>query len=174
MEDGCNSFDAMRSIPRSNIVSSAIISSEILRDAISELHYGGSEHTCLKVSPQIPRMVFKSSSLGHKGIVVEFPDPLEPTQDCFDEFHCERTVQVTYRLEFLQRIAKTLGMSEVAKISISDLGTLSVVCKMNTSDATDNSGCFVEFLVLAVEVEDADDAEDDNDEDEEMQGDEEY
>lgn len=67
MEDGCNTFHAMRSISRSKLVASAIMSSEILRDGISELHCGGSEYTYLKVSPQVPCIVLMESSLNRKG-----------------------------------------------------------------------------------------------------------
>lgn len=112
----------------------------------------------------------KSANSSH-GIEVEFvgsqrhhrriPGGPEPTQHCCHEFHCEITAQVRYRLDFLSRIAKSLAMSQVAKNSRSDLGRHPDVCKMNSTDATITTGRFVEFLVLTVEVEDADDEHDD-------------
>lgn len=67
-------------------------------------------------------------------------------------------------LDFLPGIAKTLSSHRPSSISISHLGVRFVVSKMNSTDATDLTGCFVEFLVLAVEVEDGGDHDDDGDE----------
>ncbi len=156
IEGGGAALEAMRNAPRGTVIGSCIVKSEVLREAITELDYGGAETACLALNPQKPRMVLSSPQPPRRGVSIEFPDPLDAAQDCFDEFRCERRFRTCYRLDHLTRVAKALAMSDVAKISVNDIGTLSVMCKMMAKGAPQVTGCFFEFMIVALEVEDDD------------------
>lgn len=108
---------------------------------------------------------------------VELPDPGDRTVDAFQSFQSLRTQCSVYRLAHLQRCVKALAMSESCKVQMNGQGMLSLMCRMKDGDAgvdgareRRGSGggmgmdrCFVEFLIVALEIEEDDE---DRDEDE--------
>lgn len=149
------------------IVNSAIVGSEALRDAISELDYAGSTTAELRLAPRRPRFRFQSPASTTAAAdddggddddaqcTVELPDPTDRSSDTFQTFSSSAAQAAVYRLGHLTRAVRALGLSESSKVQMNAQGMLSLMCRMREGGGGER--CFVEFLVVAVEIEAEDD-----------------
>lgn len=157
------------------VVCTAVVDSETIRDALNELDYGGATSAEIRVSPQRPRFVLSSpartigSELDGNGeealCSVELPDPHDRNDETFQSFSCERVQCGVFKLEHLQRCRNGLGVSESCKVQMNDYGMVSIVCRMRaTTDVERGRGggmdrCFVEFVVVAQEIDEEEEEE---------------
>lgn len=156
-------IDALkREMSARDIVASAILESDALREAISELDYGGADTACVCMATTSPRFVLSAPAGRKPSCEVQFADPFDSTQETFHEFKCERSITATFRLSLLHRVMKALAVSDTCKVRMNEQGSLSIVCRMKSSSPVSAADrCFLEFLIIAQEVEDEDDDEND-------------
>lgn len=142
-------------------VNRAVIHSETMREALGELEYGGATTAELRMAPEMPRLVLSSPAwaVGVEGggdavCTVEFADPADRRADTFQMFESGRMQTASFRLEHLGRCVKALGMSESCKVEMNEVGMVSIMCRMR-GDAGGGKleRCFVEFVVVAQEIE---------------------
>lgn len=61
-------------------MTSVILQSDVLRDALLELDYAGATVAELHLSPEMPKLKFQSTSVTGASCMVQFPDPELSTQ----------------------------------------------------------------------------------------------
>lgn len=170
-----------------DMVNMAVVDSEALRDALAELDYGGATTAELRLAPEPPRFRLSSPAwtVGLGGpregeedeeaalCTVELADPTDRRTDTFQAFQSKRMQIASYKLEHLARCVKALGMSESCKVEMNAQGMVSIMCRMRGGaepGVADRAGvldrCFVEFVVVAQEIEEDDDADQDENGDE--------
>lgn len=157
------------------VVSTVVVGSDAMRDALNELDYCNATTAEIRISPTAPHFLMSSPAatmasdldgLGEDALcTVELPDPMDRNVTTFQYFNCKRTQCGVYKLQHLQRCRHALGLAETCKLLMNAEGMLSVVCKMKGSDADRSrmntlERCFVEFVIVAQEI----------DEDEEEEG----
>lgn len=158
------------------MVNMAVVDSEALRDALSELDYGGATTAELRLAPERPRFRLSSPAwavgLEESGprddaaCTVDLADPADRRSDTFQAFQSRRMQCASYKLDHLARCVKALGMSESCKVEMNGEGMVSVMCRMRggggggaepaaaeRSRAGVLDRCFVEFVVVAQELE---------------------
>lgn len=170
------------------MVNMAVVDSEALRDALAELDYGGATTAELRLAPEPPRFRLSSPAWtvglggaregdgdgeGDALCTVELADPTDRRTDTFQAFQSKRMQIASYKLEHLARCVKALGLSESCKVEMNAQGMVSIMCRMRGGaemGAADRTGvldrCFVEFVVVAQEIEEE---EEDRDRDEDEQ-----
>lgn len=162
------------------LITTAVLSSDILREALSELDYHAASTAEIRLAPTPPKFLLLSPAaslasdldgLGDDALcTVELPDPHDRTTDVFQSFTCRRSQCSVYKLLHLQRCKQALSLSETCKLQMNAEGMLSIMCRMKSQDSsrfrpTVLDRCFVEFVIAAQEI-DEDEDEDDQDQDE--------
>ncbi|CDF35520.1 cell cycle checkpoint protein RAD1 [Chondrus crispus] len=164
-----------------DMVNMAVVDSDALRDAMAELDYGGATTAELRMAPEPPRFRLSSPAwtvglLGARGAeeeeeaavcTVVLADPTDRRTDTFQAFQSRRMQTASYKLEHLGRCVKALGLSESCKVEMNAMGMVSIMCRMRGGE--DGGGgvldrCFVEFVVVAQEIEEDEDGDRDEDE----------
>eukprot|EP00180_Rhodochaete_pulchella_P001081 Plantae.Rhodophyta-Rhodochaete_pulchella.ctg18951.p1 GENE.Plantae.Rhodophyta-Rhodochaete_pulchella.ctg18951~~Plantae.Rhodophyta-Rhodochaete_pulchella.ctg18951.p1 ORF type:complete len:334 (+),score=41.93 Plantae.Rhodophyta-Rhodochaete_pulchella.ctg18951:35-1003(+) len=144
---------AFASVP---VVNSVIVQSDVLREALGDLDYAGAAVCELRLGPQPPRFRLESGDPNTgSSLAVELPDPDDPGTQVYREFSSKKLQVCCYRLSLLQRCLKALASSDTTKVRMNADGMLSLAIKMK-SFAASGSG-FVEFTIVAEEIEDDDD-----------------
>lgn len=118
--------------------------------------------------------------------VVELADPTDRATDTFQSFQSARMQCGVYPLVHLRRCAKALALSESCQVQMNDMGMLSIMCRMQQlsnvypsqpdrmratlmnqrSETSILDRCFVEFIIVAQEIDEDEDEGEDEDEDE--------
>lgn len=161
------------------IVTAVVMNSDALRDALSELDYCGATTAEIRLSPDAPRFTLSSPAasvasinldgLGEEALcTVELPEPTDRNIEMFQSFQCKRNQCSVYKLQHLARCRQGLGLSETCKVQMNAEGMLSIVCRMKglgdgvaegrgRINAADR--CFVEFVIVAQEIDEDDEEE---------------
>lgn len=159
------------------VITNTIFESEILKDAIIELDYCGSLTSEIRInSIEKPKFTLTSpaNSGDHALCMISLPDPDDRLIEAFQVFQCKRDLCSVYKLQHLKRCIRALNLSQTCRLQINDQGMLSIVCKMKGVDTDRRGGgldrCFVEFVIVAQEIEDDEDDEEGEQEGEEGEG----
>lgn len=159
------------------VISSAVIDSETLRDAIAELDYCGATTAEIRISPSDPHFILCSPAdsvdsqydgLGNDALcAIQLPNPNDRSSEAFHAFQCNRTQCSVYKLPHLRRCKQGLSLSETCKLQMNSEGMLSIVCKMRGLDSDRILGaglerCFVEFVIVAQEIDEDEDEDQEN------------
>jgi len=132
-----------------SILSSVIVRSDALRDAVQELEWIGSPLAELRLGPNRPRFRLECDDKNSGAYVsVELPDPDDVGTNVFTEFKSQRVQVSCYRLSQLKRCTRAFSMSETTKLRMNSEGMLDIAIKMKSAVGT----YFVEFIIVAEEI----------------------
>lgn len=131
----------------SRIISKAILSSDALKDAFSELaEIGGAKKVQIQVSPLDP--LLRLISIGTVGTIdIEFPR----RSDAFISFHCEHEQCFSYSLPLLQHALRALSCAKETFLRINEPGMLTLQ-HMIVSSLGQRS--FVDFVIYPLDEDD--------------------
>ncbi|KAJ8908674.1 hypothetical protein NDN08_005379 [Rhodosorus marinus] len=139
----------------SNVLSSVILQSESLRDALTELDFGGASIAELRISPTDPKVSLHCSSNVGAACDIVFPDP-ESHAPLFVAFQSQKKQTSFYKLNFLRRSFKGLSLSKSTRLRMNSDGMLSLVMSIRFPGASTKYSCFLECLIVAEEIRESD------------------
>lgn len=173
-DDRAAVFDVNLAFYQFPLITTAVVSSDIFREALSELDYHAASTAEIRLSPTPPKFLLLSPAaslasdldgLGDDALcTVELPDPHDRTAGAFQSFSCRRLQCSVYKLLHLHRCKQALSLSESCKLQMNAEGMLSLMCRMKDQDssrfrATSLERCFVEFVIAAQEIDEDEDDE---------------
>lgn len=127
---------------RHRVINDAIMRADALRDALFEMKYGDANLAELRMTADEEFELCCPPGVGLCKCVLE-------GGDVFESFTSDSTQCVVYRVRYLMRCVKALGLSETCRVRINDMGVLNVMCRMGTGRG---ESCFVQFLIVAQEM----------------------
>lgn len=168
--------DADFGFHRHEMVNMAVVDAETLKEALGELDYGGATSAELRMAPEAPRFVVSSPAwtvgLDGAGVggrcEVQLADPGDRNAETFQAFRSKRMQTGSFLLVHLGRCVKALGLSESCKVEMNSGGMVSIMCRMKGEGTEER--CFVEFVIVAQEIEEDEDGDEDEEEDDEDEG----
>mmetsp|Transcript_3576 Transcript_3576/g.6251 ORF Transcript_3576/g.6251 Transcript_3576/m.6251 type:complete len:327 (+) Transcript_3576:1735-2715(+) len=144
----------------SRVVASALVRSELLREALADADFGGSSSGILRISRS--ELQFRSGTDGEGAwrnvrIVWNQAPDVTGVLDTPPEEVGDSVVACTYQLSLLQRTLRALQASDDARIRINADGMLSVVLMLRaihaspapTSAPPPPAPCFIEFFICS-------------------------
>eukprot|EP00189_Rhodosorus_marinus_P014347 CAMPEP_0184751952 /NCGR_PEP_ID=MMETSP0315-20130426/43324_1 /TAXON_ID=101924 /ORGANISM="Rhodosorus marinus, Strain UTEX LB 2760" /LENGTH=180 /DNA_ID=CAMNT_0027231259 /DNA_START=206 /DNA_END=748 /DNA_ORIENTATION=- len=140
----------------SNVLSSVILQSESLRDALTELDFGGDSRAELRISPTDPKFSLHSQkkqvSAETHFMLPEFVHPIRPV-------FRPRATKISipfymsfYKLNLLRRSFKGLSLSKSTRLRMNSDGMLSLVMCIRFPGSRTQYSCFLECLIVAEEI----------------------
>lgn len=133
-------------------VNAFIVDADALRDALHELDYGGATEVEVETGGELGRcrlLVPGGGRLAHPRVVAEVGQNA-------NGFQCLRNLcmqSAIFRLPHVLRAVKALVAAESVKVVVNDAGLLSLLCRLRGGGNLDQR-CFVEFVMVAEEIED--------------------
>ncbi|GJD07413.1 Cell cycle checkpoint protein RAD1 [Galdieria sulphuraria] len=155
----------------SSVVCSAILASDLLREALQEIDVAGTEALKVSVKREGPMPTITLQGVGRDGttdtyggfigisVCIEFPSPTESSSDVFAEFHVsDEFGGVVFPMHFIRRCVRALAFSDTCRLRVNQTGVLSLVIRFRTGSKTPeqwievaSSYCFLEYLIRSLE-----------------------
>mmetsp|Transcript_6612 Transcript_6612/g.20009 ORF Transcript_6612/g.20009 Transcript_6612/m.20009 type:complete len:309 (-) Transcript_6612:1591-2517(-) len=149
------------------VLSSIIMQSDVLYSAFVELEYGNATVADLSISPDEPKFKLESSSGAGTSLSILFPDPAV-SHELFTTFKSLQTQIATYRLNLLRRCVRALSQSDTTRLRMNSDGMLALTMKLRFPSPA--VSCFIEFYVVAEEINDLREQADEDETQDETQG----
>ncbi|GJQ14975.1 hypothetical protein GpartN1_g6766.t1 [Galdieria partita] len=156
----------------SSVVCSAILASDMLREALQEIDVAGTEALKVSVKREGIKPTISLQGVGRDGttdtyggfvgisVCVEFPSPIDSSSDVFAEFHVtDEFSGIVFPIHFIRRCLRALAFSDTCRLRVNRTGILSLVIRFRTGSKIpeqvveiSSSYCFLEYLVCPLEA----------------------
>ncbi|KAK4528179.1 hypothetical protein GAYE_SCF53G6114 [Galdieria yellowstonensis] len=149
----------------STVICSAIVASEVFREALQELDVVNTEALKISVKRDSLKPTLILQGVNRDGttdayggfvgmsICVEFPPPLE-SNEVFAEFHVTDDFKAgVFPMNLVRRCVRALSFSDTCRLRVNRAGVLSIVIRFRTClktlehSETPSSYCFLEYLI---------------------------